>query len=410
MSEISLDNLLVVAAVAFAVPLALGLAPRLRLPAIVLELVAGIVIGPSGLGWVEIDAAVELMALLGLAFLLFVAGLEVDYDGLRGRLLRLTVSAWLVSFALALAVGYALDLGGLVSSPLLIAIAVAATGLGVVLPILKDANQLETMFGRVVVAGCSIAEITPLILVSLFFSGEASSIGATVVLLAVFAGLVLATGFAVMFAEHSRRLSDTFRRLQDTTAQIRVRGAFLLLVLFVVVAQEFGLEVILGTFMAGAVLKLVDRDRGMTHPEFRHKLEAVAFGVFIPFFFVASGVRFDLDALFASGETIARVPIFLAALIFVRGLPVLLYRTLVRGRTMLVSAALLQATSISFLVVVSQIGLELGLLSEGSAAALIAAGLLSVLIFPLSALTLLRRAGKPARALAKGEPSPVSPL
>jgi Kef-type K+ transport system membrane component KefB len=406
-SEISLDNLLIVAAVAFAVPLALGLAPGLRLPAIVLELVAGIVIGPSGFGWVEIDAAVELMSLLGLAFLLFVAGLEVDYDRLRGRLLRLTGSAWLVSFGLALAAGYALDLGGLISSPLLLAIALAATGLGVVLPILKDANQLETMFGRVVVAGCSIAEITPLILVSLFFSGEASSIGATVVLLAVFAGLVLATAFALMFAEHSRRLSDTFRRLQDTTAQIRVRGAFLLLVLFVVVAENFGLEVILGTFMAGAILKIADRDQGMTHPEFRHKLEATAFGVFIPFFFVASGIRFDLDALFASGETIARVPIFLGALLLVRGLPVLLYRSLVEGRAMLASAALLQATSISFLVVVSQIGLELELLSEGSAAALIAAGLLSVLIFPLTALTLLRRAGEPAPALSKSEPSPA---
>ena len=407
MPEISFENLLIVSAVAFAVPLVLGLAPQLRLPAIVLEIVVGIVIGPSGLGWVEIDAAVQLMALIGLAFLLFIAGLEVDYDRLRGRLLGLTGTAWLVSFGLALIAGYALDLGGIVSSPLLIAIAVAATGLGVVIPILKDANQLSTMFGRVIVAGCSIAEITPLILLSLFFSGEASSVGSTLVLLGIFAGLVLATAFALLFAEHSGRLSVTLRRLQDTTAQIRVRGAFLLLALFVVVAEEFGLEAILGTFMAGAILKIVDRDQGMTHPEFRHKLEATAFGVFVPFFFVASGIRFDLDALFASGETIARVPIFLGALLLVRGLPVVLYRSLVQSRTMLVSAALLQATSISFLVVVSQIGLELGLLSEGSAAALIAAGLLSVVIFPLTALTLLRRADKTAAALSKPEPSPA---
>jgi Kef-type K+ transport system membrane component KefB len=373
--------------------LTLGLAPQIRLPAIVLELVAGIVIGPSVLSWVEIDAAVQLMALLGLGFLLFIAGLEVDYDRLRGRLLRLTGTAWLISLALALGVGYALDLGDLVASPLLIAIAVSATGLGVVIPILKDANQLSTMFGKVVVAGCSIAEIAPLVLVSLFFSGESSSVGATLVLLAVFGALVVATAFALVSAEHSSRLSGTLRRLQDTTAQIRVRGAFLLLVFFVVVAGEFGLEVILGTFMAGAILKLVDRDQGMTHPEFRRKLEAVAFGVFVPFFFVASGVRFDLDALFASGETIARVPIFLGALLLVRGLPVVLYRTLVTDRRMLVSAALLQATSISFLVVVAEIGRELELLSEGSGAALIAAGLLSVVFFPLAALTLLRRSG-----------------
>jgi len=406
MSDISFDNLLIVAAVAFVVPLTLGLAPGLRLPAIVLELVVGIGIGPSGLGWVEVDAAVELMALLGLAFLLFIAGLEVDYDGLRGRLLGLTGSAWVLSFALALAIGYALDLGGLVASSLLIAIAISATGLGVVIPILKDANQLSTMFGKVVVAGCSIAEIAPLVLVSLFFSGEASSVGSTLVLLGIFGGLVLATAFALIFAEHSRRLSGTLRRLQDTTAQIRVRGAFLLLALFVVVAEEFGLEAILGTFMAGAILKIVDRDQAMTHPEFRHKLEATAFGVFIPFFFVASGIRFDLDALFASGETIARVPIFLAALLFVRGLPVLLYRSLVKGKTMVVSAALLQATSISFLVVVAEIGRELELLSEGSAAALIAAGLLSVVVFPLTALTLLRRADR-ATTVSSPEPTPA---
>jgi Kef-type K+ transport system membrane component KefB len=406
MSEIGLENLLIVAAVAFVVPLTLGLAPRLRLPAIVLELVVGIVIGPSGLGWVEVDAAVELMALLGLAFLLFIAGLEVDYERLRGRLLGLTGSAWVLSFALALAAGYALDLGGLVASPLLIAIAISATGLGVVIPILKDANQLSTMFGKVVVASCSIAEIVPLVLVSLFFSGEASSAGSTLVLLGIFGGLVLATAFALIFAEHSGRLSGTLRRLQDTTAQIRVRGAFFLLALFVVVAEEFGLEAILGTFMAGAILKIVDRDQAMTHPEFRLKLEATAFGVFIPFFFVASGIRFDLDALFASGETIARVPIFLAALLFVRGLPVLLYRSLVKSKTMLVSAALLQATSISFLVVVSQIGRELELLSEGSAAALIAAGLVSVVLFPLTALTLLRRAER-LRPVARPEPTPA---
>ena len=403
-SEISFDNLLIVAAVAFAVPLALGLAPRFRLPAIVLEIVVGIVIGPSGLGWVEVDAAVELMSLLGLAFLLFIAGLEVDYDRLRGRLLGITGGAWLVSFGLALLVGYALDLGGLVSSPLLIAIAIAATGLGVVLPILKDADQLSTMFGRVVVAGCSIAEVVTLVLVSLFFSGESADVGSTLILLGFFAALVLATAFALLFAEHSSRLSATLRRLQDTTAQIRIRGAFFLLALFVVIAAEFGLEVILGTFMAGAILRVVDRDQGMTHPEFRLKLEATAFGVFIPFFFVTSGLRFDLDALFASGETIARVPIFLAALLFVRGVPVLLYRSLVKGRTMLVSAALLQATSISFLVVVAEIGRDLEFLSEGSAAALIAAGLLSVVIFPLTALTLLRREGR--AAVLSREPGP----
>ena len=405
MVEISLENALIVAAAGFLAPLVLGLSPRVRLPAIVLEIVFGIVIGPSGLGWVEIDAEVELLSLIGLAFLLLIAGLEVDYDRLRGRLLGLTGAAWIVSLGIALVVGFLLDAGGLVQSPLLIAIALAATGLGVVIPILKDADQISTMFGRVVVAGCSIAEIATLILLSLFFSGESSSVTATLVLLAIFFGLVLVAACAFFVAEHSSRLSDTFRRLQDTTAEIRVRGAFVLLILAVVVAERYGVEAILGTFMAGAILRILDRDQMMTHPEFRHKLEAVAFGVFIPFFFVTSGLRFDLDALFANGETIARVPIFLGALLVVRGLPVLLYRGLVKGRTMLVSAALLQSTSISFLVVVSQLGLELGLISAGSSAALVAAGLLSVVLFPLTALTLLRREQRQRVGVAAPQPT-----
>jgi Kef-type K+ transport system membrane component KefB len=179
-------------------------------------------------------------------------------------------------------------------------------------------------------------------------------------------------------------------RLQDTTAQIRVRGAFMLLVAFVALASVLGLETILGAFVAGVILRLVDGDRMMTHPQFREKLEAIGYGVFIPIFFVASGIRFDLAALFSSSSTILRVPIFLAALLLVRGVPALVYRPLVGNRRS-VAAGLLQATSLSFIVAASQIGLELGLITKATGAALIAAGLLSVLIFPIIALTLLRR-------------------
>ena len=156
-------------------------------------------------------------------------------------------------------------------------------------------------------------------------------------------------------------------------------------------ASVLGLETILGAFVAGVILRLVDGDRMMTHPQFRQKLEAIGFGVFIPVFFVASGIRFDLAALLSSPSTIARVPIFLMALLLVRGVPAFLYRPLVGNRRSIV-AGLLQATSLSFIVAASQIGLELGLISKATGAALIAAGLLSVLIFPLLALTILRRA------------------
>src|SRR5215211_4029805 len=187
-------------------------------------------------------------------------------------------------------------------------------------------------------------------------------------------------------------ISVNLRRLQDTTAQIRVRGAMVLLIAFAAVAEKLGLETILGAFMAGAVLTLVDRDQAMTHPDFRRKLEAIGFGFFIPVFFVASGVRFDLDALTASASSLLMVPVFLAALVATRGIPAVLYRDRLGTRRAAI-AGLMQATSLPFIVAATAIGQELGLIDAAGSAALIGAGLLSVLCFPLAGLILLRRDG-----------------
>ena len=183
-------------------------------------------------------------------------------------------------------------------------------------------------------------------------------------------------------------------RLQDPSAQIRVRGAFLLLVGFAVLAQPFGLEVILGAFLAGTILALLDSDRAMTHPQFRGKLEAVGFGVFIPFFFVTSGMELDLRALFGGGGSALLIPVFLLALLLARGLPAWLYRARI-GTRGAVAAGLLQATSLPFIVAATEIGRELGALDPATGAAFVVAGLLSVVLFPLLALTLLRAAGGP---------------
>ena len=408
MSEIDFSGLVIVAAVAFSAPLLLGLAPALRLPAVVLELVAGIAIGPSGFGWVELDEPIRVLSLIGLAFLLFLAGLEIDFDRLRGRTLGLTGLAFAVSFGIGIAVAVVLDTAGQVETPLLVAIILVATSLGVVVPVLKDANQASSDLGQLVIAAASIADFGAVILLSLFFSREATSTWTKLILLGGFLLVGLAFVVALVGAERSRRVSELLLRLQDTTAQIRVRGAFVLLVGFVALAERLGLEIILGAFLAGAVLSLVDRDRMMTHPAFRAKLEAVGFGVFIPVFFVASGIQFDLDALLGSASAIARVPVLLAALLLVRGLPALVYRPLLGGQQIAV-AALLQATSLPFIVAASMIGIELGLLDAATGAALIAAGLLSVLAFPLLALTLLRRGQTRAKTRVAAAPHPTTP-
>ncbi len=251
MPDVHFTNLLIVVAAGLLAPLALGFFPRVRLPAIVLEIVLGIAIGPSGLGWV---------------------------------------------------------------------------------------------------AAASIAEFWSIILLSLFFSTNGSTgTAGTLILLGGFGLVVLLVGLAVAGVEHSMSLAHVLQRLQDTTAEMRVRAAFVLLIGFAALADTVGLETILGAFAAGALLSLIDRDQAKTHPELRVKLEAVGFGVFIPIFFVTSGVRFDLDALFANGSTVARVPVFLLALYAVRGLPALVYLRLL-GPSRSLSAGFLQSTSLTFIV------------------------------------------------------------
>ena len=385
----SFDNLLIVCAIAFAAPFLLGLFPGVRLPSVVLEIVAGIVVGPSLLGWVGVDETVSVVALVGLTFVLFLAGLEIELDKLRGPLLRLTGLGFALSFAIALVVAVALKAGGLVQTPLLVAIILSATSLGVLVPVLKDAGEISSSFGQLIIAAASIADFGAIILLSVFFSGEGGT-GSTLLLLGCLVALCLVVYMVVRGAERSMRIRDDLLRLQDTTAQIRIRAAFVLFIGFAAVAETLGLEAILGAFMAGAILSLVDQDRSMTHPEFRRKLESIGFGFFIPVFFVTSGVRFDLDALTASTSNLLMVPIFLAALVAARGLPALLYRRTLGTRRAAI-AGLMQATSLPFIVAATAIGADLGLIDAAESAALIGAGLLSVLLFPLSGLVLLRR-------------------
>jgi Kef-type K+ transport system membrane component KefB len=400
----SFDNLLVVAALAFAAPFLLGLFPRVRLPSVVLEIVAGIAVGPSLLGLVEVDQSLEVLALIGLAFVLFLAGLEIEFRTLRGPLLRLSALGFALSFALAVAVALGLGAAGLVQTPLLVTVILCATSLGVLVPVLKDAGEISSTFGQLVIAAASIADFGAIILLTVLFSGEGGT-GATLLLLGALLLLAAVVLGVVRGAERSMRIRADLLRLQDTTAQIRLRAALVLFVGFAALAEGLGLEVILGTFVAGAIISLADRDEVMTHPDFRRKLEAVGFGFFIPVFFVTSGVRFDLEALTASASSLAMVPVFLAALVVARGLPAIVYRRAIGARRAAI-AGVLQSTSLPFIVAATAIGAELGLIGAAESAALIGAGLLSVLLFPAGGLVLLRR--NPKEESTWHSPSPPS--
>jgi Kef-type K+ transport system membrane component KefB len=393
MPDTSFVNLFIVCLVAAGAPLLLGFAPRLRLPSVIVEIVAGIVLGPSVLGWVEVDLPVQILGLIGLAFLLFLSGLEIDPKRLRGRLLRTAVLGYLITLALGIPIGFGLHAADWVKSPLLLAIALSATSLGLVVPVLKDARQADGEVGQTAIVAATVADFSAILLLSLFFSAADGTPGSRLVLIVAFAVLVVVTALVVSRAGRSMRIGKVLLRLQDTTAEIRVRFAVVLLVAFTALAERFGLESILGAFLAGVVVSVVDRDSA-SHPNFRTKLEAIGFGFLIPVFFISSGIRLDLKGLLDQPSALLRVPIFLLALLIVRGVPALLnLRT--QGRRATIAVGLLQATSLPFIVTATQIGVELGRITPVTAAALVFAGLLSVLVFPVAALSLLRKDESP---------------
>src|SRR4051794_19069869 len=388
MPDIGFTNLFLVSLIAFLAPLTVALMPWLKVPAVVIEILAGVVLGPAVLGVVDADLPVRVLAVVGLSFLLFMVGLELDVRRLRGRVLRGAALGYLLSLLLGTVVGLGAAGAGWVQSPLLVAIALSATSLGLVVPVLKDADQVETDLGRATVAGATLADVAAVLLLTLLFSAGSATIGARVILLVTFFGFVAVTGAAVLLTERWQHLRDVLLALQDTTAEIRVRAAVVLLAGFVALAERFGLETILGALLAGAVIGAVDRDAS-SHPQFRTKLEAIGYGFLVPVFFISSGIRLDVAGLLRDPSALARTPLFLVALLLVRGVPALLLRhQLTRRET--VAAGLLQATSLPFLVTASTIGVETGLMTGVTAAPLLAAGILSVTVFPATALAVLR--------------------
>ena len=384
MPEIDLINLLGVLAIAFVAPLALGFVPRLKVPAVVLEILLGVVLGPSLLGWLEPDLAVRTVALLGLAMLLFLAGLEVEIKNLRGGLLPIAAAGYGISLLLGVGVGVGLKGAGWLEDPLLVAVALSATSLGLVVAVLKDGGLLETDLAKTVVAAASLADFAAVLLLSVLFSADGGSGGGRIGLFLLFAGAVVAVAFAVSATSRRMRVSDVIIRLQDTTAEIRVRAAMLLMVALAVLAEQIGLESILGAFLAGAAVAAIDKDSS-THPQFRTKLDAVGYGFLVPVFFISSGLQLDVSSLIDHPADLLRLPVYVAALLVVRGVPAVLFLRRL-GRSGTVPAALLQATSLPFIVAATQIGVITGRIPSETATALICAGLVSVLVFPALAL------------------------
>ncbi|HUO70729.1 MAG TPA: cation:proton antiporter [Solirubrobacteraceae bacterium] len=375
--------LLVVLFVAAIAPLFNELPIRLRLPLVVLELLFGVVVGPHVFDVVGVEGGLKMLSALGLSFLFFLAGMDLDFNKLRGRPLNLGLCGWGLSIAGAFGLSYALDAVGLVADRVLVAVALSTTGVGTLLPILREAGDLETDFGRFVLGAGAIGEFGPIVLFSLIITGG-EGLAVRSGLLATFVFIAVACAVVALRLRPPRVIEVLSRQLQSTS-QLPVRVSMFLLGGLVVLADLLGLDILLGAFAAGSLVGLVSRGPGAE--PFRQKLDALGFGFLIPIFFVTSGAQIDLTALFASAGSVARVPLFLVLLLVIRGGPTLLYRRdlAVRERLRL---ALFSATTLSLVVVITELGKATGRMRPENAAALVGAGVLSVLFYPLIALSI----------------------
>jgi len=391
--DLSFSSLAAVAAIALAAPVLVSLAPRLRMPAVVLEIVLGIIVGPSGLGWIRVDVPVSVLALIGLSFLLFLAGLELNLNSLRGRVGTISI-AYAVSAVLALGGGGAIALLDGENEPMFVAIVLASTSLGLVVPVLRDAGETFSAYGQLVLAASSVGEFGAVLALAVFYSANGAGIGSQLFLLIGFAILVVAVAVGLARIERSPRFAHALAAQGETSAQLGVRVAILVLAIFVALSNELGFEAVLGAFVAGALLRITDPEERLTNERLRSKLDAIGYGFLIPAFFVTSGLQFNLDALFNEPTAIAAVPLLVVLFFIARCLPALLYRRLYDMRRV-AAAGLLQATTLSVPVVAVRIGEQLHTLDADTGAAIIAAGLLTVVLFPPLALMLLSRVSEP---------------
>jgi len=365
-----------------------------RVPAVVLEVVLGIVIGPHVLGLVHFEGFVVTMHTVGMAATLFMAGMELDFSEIKGRPLSLATGGWTVSALLGVAIVGLLHVIPQVQAPLMVTLALCTTGLGVLVPVFRDGGQLGTAFGRLFMAAGTLGEIGPIVGMSLLLSTRYSTwqeIGFLFALLAI-------VGMAVVVGVRARppKLLALLGRQMHASTQLPVRISLLVLAALIVLAHQFGFERILGAFAAGMVVG--QATRGEDGKAFREKIETVSFGWFYPFFFVGTGVKVDITALGQDLTTMLLVPAFAVLFLVIRGAPVFLYRDAIARAQRLPFALASAVPSLSIIVVITEIGVLAKTMNPDVAAALIGAALLAVLLFPTIAGVMLQRIAAPHAA------------
>jgi trk system potassium uptake protein TrkA len=408
----SFAPLLIVVILASVVPLALSsVRGRLAIPIVVGEIVAGMIVGRSGLGWVlPENQALELLKELGFVFLMFLSGMEIDFRTLRGNRGARASARWgplplaALNFGATLlfagAFAWGLKWIGATTDPWMMALILSTTALGVVVPILKEAGLSQTMFGQTILLATVIADFVTMFLISVLVAVISRGLTAEILLVfLLFVAFFLAARFGT-FLSRIESLQRLIEELSHATAQIKVRAAFSTLLIFVVLAETLGIEIIVGAFLAGAIVALL---RTPEDRELASQLEAIGFGFFIPIFFIMVGVDFNLPALLASSDAILAVPLLLIAAVAVKVVPALVFALNHSWREAL-AAGILMCPRLSLIIAAAAIGKKLGIIDESVNAGIVLVAIVTVTSAPLGFMKIFpARREKPAR-LVVGDP------
>lgn len=385
MLDVDAGSFLLIVTVAATAALIVGVfGSRAIIPVVVVELSFGILIGPDLLDIAKVDPFVEFFSSLGLGMLFFFAGYEIDFGRIRGAPIKLAAIGWVISLAIAYALGGLLVAAGIVVSLLFTGSAMATTAIGTLLPILSDADELKTRFGTFLLAAGAAGEFGPIMLVTIFFSTK-TALASTLLLVA----FILVAAIAAVFAVRGvGRGWETFNRTMESSAQLPIRAAVVMIFALAALAAELGLDLLLGGFVAGIIVRMTLKGREL--PIFESKLSAVGYGFLIPFFFVVSGMQFNLQALIDDPSRLFELPLFLAAFLIVRGVPALaLYRKVLGSRDRL-ALAFFTSTELPLVVAITTIAVDKGEMLSTTAASLVGAAVLSTAIYPILGLRLRR--------------------
>ncbi len=374
---------------------------RFAPPVVVLELMMGIAIGPDVLGLAHVDEFTEFFSNLGLGMLFFFAGYEIDFERIRGVPLKLGAWGWALSVGLAFGIGGILAGLGVIVSFLYTGAAMATTAIGTLIPILRDNGELKTRFGTYLLAAGGAGEFGPILLVTLFFSTQ-SPLHESVILIAF---VLLAIAVAMASVRLAWRGWPALEKTFEASSQLAVRVTVVLVFGLVLLASQLGLDVLLGGFVAGLITRMALKGHELA--VFESKLTAVGFGFFVPFFFVTSGIAFDLTAL-GTASALAKLALFFILFLVVRGAPaMLLYRRILSLRDR-AALAFYSATALPLVVAITTIAVQAGRMRSSTAAGLVGAAMLSTLIFPFAGLALRKRAeGEGGETGPDAGPSPL---